>query len=58
MDEADKISPDPKDKLYLALAIALKSSIWSNNKKLKQGQDKIAVFSTEELLKKTELIKT
>ena len=58
MDEADKISPDPKDKLYLALAIALKSSIWSNDKKLKQGQDKITVFSTEELLKRTELIKT
>jgi len=58
MDEADKISPDPKDKLYLALAIALKSSIWLNDKKLKQGQDKITVFSTEELLKRTELIKT
>ena len=58
MDEADKNSPDPKDKLYLALAIALKSSIWSNDKKLKQGQDKITVFSTEELLKRTELIKT
>ncbi|MHA1105899.1 MAG: PIN domain-containing protein [Promethearchaeota archaeon] len=57
MDEADKISPDPKDTIYLALAIALKSKIWSNDKKLKHGQDKITVFSTEELLKRTVLIK-
>lgn len=57
MDEADKISPDPKDTIYLALAIALKSNIWSNDKKLKQGQTKINVFSTEELLKRTEFIK-
>ncbi len=58
MDEADKISPDPKDTIYLALAIALKSNIWSNDKKLKQGQTKINVFSTEELLKRTEFIKS
>ncbi|MHA1671116.1 MAG: hypothetical protein ACTSV5_11160 [Promethearchaeota archaeon] len=41
--------------MYLALAIALKSKIWSNDKKLKHGQDKITVFSTEEL-KRTKLI--
>lgn len=57
MDEADKISPDPKDTVYFALAIALKSNIWSNDKKLKQGQTKINVFSTQELLKRTEFIK-
>ena len=57
MDEADKISPDPKDTVYFALAIALKSKIWSNDKKLKQSQTKINVCSTEELLKKTKLIK-
>jgi len=57
MDEADKISPDSKDNTYLALAIALKSDIWSNDKKLKQGQTKVNVFSTEELLKRTEFIK-
>jgi predicted nucleic acid-binding protein len=57
MDEADKISPDPKDTVYFALAIALKSNIWSNDKKLKQSQTKINVFSTEELLKRIELIK-
>jgi len=58
MDEANKISPDPKDTIYLACAIALKSNIWSNDKKLKQNQAKITVFSTEELLKRTDLIKT
>jgi len=58
MDEADKISPDPKDNIYLALAIALKSNIWSNDKKLKQGQTKVKVFSTEELLRRTKFIKT
>ena len=58
MDKADKISPDPKDTIYLALAIALKSNIWSNNRKLKQGQDKITIYSTVELIKKTNIIKT
>ena len=58
INEADKISPDPKDTVYLALAIALKSDIWSNDKKLKQDQTKITIYSTEELIKKTDLIKT
>ena len=58
MDEANKISPDPKDTIYLALAIALKSNIWSNDKKLKQEQTKITIYSTNELIKKTDLIKT
>ena len=58
MDEAVKISPDPKDTVYLALAIAIKSNIWSKDKKLKQSQTKINVFTTEELLKKTGFIKT
>jgi len=57
IDKTDKISPDPKDTVYLALAIAIKANIWSNDKKLKQSQTKINVFSTEELLKKTEFIK-
>ena len=58
MDEADKISPDPKDTIYLALAIAIKANIWSNDKKLKLSQTKINVFTTEDLLKKTGFIKT
>lgn len=58
IDKVEKISPDPKDTVYLALAFALKSNIWSNDKRLKQGQEKITVFSTEELIKKTNLLKT
>ena len=57
IDEANKISPDPKDTIYLACAIALKSNIWSNDKKLKQGQERIKLYSTEELIEKTGLLK-
>jgi predicted nucleic acid-binding protein len=57
IDKAEKISPDPKDTVYLALAFALKSDIWSNDKKLKQAQQEIIVVSTEELIKKTEFLK-
>ncbi len=57
MEKAEKISPDPKDTVYLALAIALKSDIWSNDKKLKQDQKEINVLSTEELIEKTKLLK-
>ena len=58
LEEADKLSPDPKDSMYLALAIALKSDIWSNDKKLKEGQSKIIVYTTEELIEKTDILKT
>ena len=44
IDKAEKISPDPKDTIYLALAFALKSNIWSKNKRLKQGQEKILSY--------------
>jgi len=58
MDKAEKISPDTKDTVYLALAFALKASIWSNDKRLKQNQEKINVFSTVEIIEKTNLLKT
>jgi len=48
VDEARKICPDIDDVMYFALALKLKSAIWSDDKKLKQ-QDKIRVYSTEEL---------
>ena len=48
--EAEKISTDEKDVLYFALALKLKCGIWSNDKKLKT-QNKVKVYSTEELLK-------
>jgi|SRR3989344_6517677 len=49
-EEAGKICPDPKDVQYFALALKLKCGIWSNDKKLK-NQDKIKVYSTEDLLR-------
>lgn len=58
IDKAKKISPDSKDTVYLALALALKSEIWSNDKNLKKCQEEITVFSTEELIEKTRLLKT
>ena len=46
--EAEKISPDPKDTEYLALALKLNCAFWSNDKKLKT-QNKVKVYSTEDL---------
>jgi predicted nucleic acid-binding protein len=43
--------------VYLALAFALKASLWSNDKKLKKDQKEISVFSTEELIEKTNFLK-
>jgi predicted nucleic acid-binding protein len=51
MMHAKKISPDIKDAAYLALAMMLNCPIWSNDKNLKK-QDKIKIFSTEELTQK------
>ena len=48
--QAEKISPDPDDSEYFALAIKLKCPIWSNDKRLKQ-QDKIKIINTTELIK-------
>lgn len=50
IDEAEKISPDPKDVQYFALALKLKCGLWSNDKKLK-NQDKAIVYSTEDIFK-------
>ena len=41
--------PDPKDSPYLALALRLNSSIWSNDKHFKQ-QSLVKVFTTAELI--------
>ena len=49
MDETKKLSPDPKDTEYLALALKLNCALWSNDKKLKT-QDKVKVYSTEDLM--------
>ncbi|MFW6273227.1 MAG: PIN domain-containing protein [bacterium] len=50
VSEVEQFTPDPDDTEYLALALKLKCSIWSNDKKLK-NQDKITICSTSELIK-------
>ncbi len=50
IEEAEKISPDPCDMAYFALALKYNCAIWSNDKKLKQ-QNRIKVYHTHELVK-------
>ncbi|MFH1181678.1 MAG: PIN domain-containing protein [Candidatus Woesearchaeota archaeon] len=49
IEKAEKISPDQKDVPYLALAMKLRCGLWSNDKALKEKQNIIQVYSTEEL---------
>ncbi|PIN85274.1 MAG: hypothetical protein COV47_03030 [Candidatus Diapherotrites archaeon CG11_big_fil_rev_8_21_14_0_20_37_9] len=42
-----KISPDPKDVPYFALALKLRCPIWTNDKLLKK-QKKVKIISTSE----------
>jgi predicted nucleic acid-binding protein len=51
IEKAGKISPDAKDVPYLALALKLRCSLWSNDRDLKEKQNIIQVYSTEELIK-------
>jgi len=48
-EEAEKISPDPDDVPYLALALKLGCAIWSNDKELKK-QSVVKVYNTQEIL--------
>ena len=48
VEVAEKLTPDPDDMVYFALALKLNCAIWSNDKKLK-SQDKIKVYHTHEL---------
>ena len=50
IDEAEKISPDPDDVAYIALALKLKCAIWSQDRKLKEKQNRVQVYSTEDLI--------
>ena len=49
IDDADKISPDPNDSIYFALALKLVMPIWSNDKRLRE-QNVIKIFKTSDLL--------
>ena len=46
---AEKITPDPDDTEYFALALKLRCAVWSNDKRLK-NQDKVKVYSTSDLI--------
>ena len=49
LGEAEKISPDPDDVAYIALALKLKCAIWSQDRALKEKQARIKIYSTAEL---------
>jgi len=51
LDKAIESLEDPKDSPYLALALELNISIWSNDPHLKQ-QSSVKVFTTQELIEK------
>jgi predicted nucleic acid-binding protein len=57
IEKAEKISPDPKDSVYLACALAIDSKIWSNDKRLKEGQKDIEVLTTDELISRIGYVK-
>ena len=46
LDEAEKICPDPDDVAYFSLALKLRCAIWSQDRALREKQDKIRVYST------------
>ena len=49
-EEAERISPDPDDVEYIAVALSFGCTIWSNDKDLKEKQSKVKVFSTADLI--------
>ena len=46
---AKQISPDPDNVEYLAVALSLGCAIWSNDRNLKEKQNRVVVVTTEEL---------
>ena len=50
LHEANRLSPDPEDTEYFAVALRFDVILWSNDKELKEKQSKVIVLSTAELL--------
>ncbi|MEK6937907.1 MAG: PIN domain-containing protein [Nanoarchaeota archaeon] len=48
--EAELLCPDPDDLAYFASALKINCAIWSNDKALKEKQNKIKVYHTHDLL--------
>ena len=51
IEHAREISPDINDMLYFAVALSLNIPIWSNDRALREGQDEVWVYSTEDLVR-------
>jgi len=49
MSQARKVSPDPNDTTYFAVALKMGASIWSNDKPLR-NQDVVRIYTTRELI--------
>ena len=49
INTARKISPDPKDTIYIALALSEACPLWSNDGDLKKKQSVIKVITTSEV---------
>ena len=50
MKQASEICPDPNDEEYFALSLKLKCPLWSNDAKLKHGQNLLKVLNTGEVV--------
>jgi predicted nucleic acid-binding protein len=53
LEKAELASPDPKDVPYIALALYLNASIWSNDKALKK-QNLVRIYDTKEIFEMLE----
>ena len=51
MDTAKKISPDPNDAVYFAVALRVGAAIWTNDKRL-LSQEQVPIYSTSDLIEK------
>ncbi len=51
LNVAEEVSSDPDDTTYLALALKLNAPIWSNDRDLKERQNKVKVYSTRDIVR-------
>lgn len=49
LEQAKEISPDPKDIVYIALALMLNAHIRSNDKRLRKFQNQINILTTAKI---------
>ena len=50
LKQASNFSPDPKDTVYLALALKLNCSLWTNDKDLKENQSEVEILTTQDMM--------